>query len=109
MLAGIRLPPFAHRSGLSQIIIGPWVIDANRNVRVFAQLLSVRIGAMAMHLTDNSKVQARVTRAGSWGGLGLAGLLAQPANAPHSHGRGPRYRCIWSAWMDPFSSAPSST
>ena len=33
-----------------QIIIGPYVIDARRNIRVIESLLHVRIGAMAEHL-----------------------------------------------------------
>lgn len=36
----------------NQIVIGAWVIDADRNVRAFKDLLQVRIGGMAMHLTD---------------------------------------------------------
>ena len=35
-----------------QIVIGPYVIDAKRNVRVIDALLKVRIGAMAEHLTE---------------------------------------------------------
>lgn len=34
-----------------QIIIGPYVIDKNRNIRTIESLLSVRIGAVAEHLT----------------------------------------------------------
>ena len=33
-----------------QIVIGPYVIDAQRNIRVITDLLDVRIGAMAEHL-----------------------------------------------------------
>ena len=36
----------------NQIIIGAWLIDARRNVRVFNDLLNVRVGGMAMHLQD---------------------------------------------------------
>ena len=34
------------------IVIGPFVIDAQRNVRVFESLLHVRVGGMAEHLTE---------------------------------------------------------
>ena len=34
------------------IIIGPWVIDMNGNIRVITDLLHVRLGGMAVHLTD---------------------------------------------------------
>ena len=36
----------------NQIVIGPYVIDANRNVRVIKNLLGVRIGATAEHITN---------------------------------------------------------
>ncbi|CAG5122323.1 unnamed protein product, partial [Candidula unifasciata] len=35
----------------SQIIVGAWVIDLQGNVRVFSDLLTVRVGATAEHLT----------------------------------------------------------
>eukprot|EP01079_Euglenida_sp_SAG-EU17-18_P004876 gene4876-5025_t len=34
------------------IIMGPYVIDKNRNIRTITDLLNVRIGAMAEHLTS---------------------------------------------------------
>ena len=33
-----------------QVVIGPYVIDAQRNIRIIESLLHVRIGAMAEHL-----------------------------------------------------------
>eukprot|EP01084_Bolivina_argentea_P063421 115799_1 len=37
----------------NQIVIGPYLIDANRNLRVITDLLSVRIGATAQHIQDS--------------------------------------------------------
>lgn len=34
----------------SQIVIGAWIIDAMGNVRVFKDLLNVRVAATAEHL-----------------------------------------------------------
>jgi hypothetical protein len=51
---------FANRMlvpGMQSIVIGPYVIDALGNVRVIQDLLNVRIGGMAEHLTTpESKV-----------------------------------------------------
>ena len=38
------------------IVIGPFVIDSQRNVRTFESLLHVRIGGMAEHLSDDMSV-----------------------------------------------------
>ena len=46
-----------HYQPLSQIIIGAWQIDTDRNVRVFPAMTTVRLGGMAMHLTDDTKVR----------------------------------------------------
>lgn len=35
----------------NQIVIGPYLIDANRNIRVIDDLLGIRIGATAEHIT----------------------------------------------------------
>ena len=35
-----------------QVIIGAWAIDVEGNVKTFDQLLTVRVGGMAEHLTD---------------------------------------------------------
>ena len=40
----------------NQIIIGAWAIDMARNVRAFTDLLHVRIGGVAVHLTDPSRL-----------------------------------------------------
>jgi len=36
----------------NQLFIGPWVIDARRNVRTIEPLLNIRLGGTATHLTD---------------------------------------------------------
>lgn len=35
-----------------QILIGAWAVDVHGNVKTFDQLLTVRVGGMATHLTD---------------------------------------------------------
>jgi hypothetical protein len=40
----------------NSIVIGPFVIDAQRNVRVFQSLLHVRVGGMAEHLTNPAEL-----------------------------------------------------
>lgn len=41
---------------LNSIVIGPYIIDANGNIRTLSAVLNVRIGGMAQHLTDPTKV-----------------------------------------------------
>lgn len=39
-----------------QIVIGAWVIDTERNVKAFPDLLKVRVGGSALHLTNDDLV-----------------------------------------------------
>eukprot|EP00937_MAST-01D_sp_MAST-1D-sp2_P003164 g3164.t1 len=82
-----------------QVVIGPYVIDAQRNIRVIETLLHVRIGAMAEHLhmpethvymvsMDGPLYEVDLTTLAATQLLDLVDALAIPVSAdPHTTGQ----------------------
>ena len=92
------------------IVMGPYVIDANRNVRVIEELMEVRIGAMAEHLLhpetmvymismDGPMYEVNLTTLKATLLFNLVDVLAIPVSPnPHTTGqccstRGPLHVC----------------
>jgi hypothetical protein len=47
------------------MIMGAWAVDMDGNAKVFKDLLSVRVGGSALHLTDKNKVRTHAL-SGFW-------------------------------------------
>lgn len=85
--------------GMNSIVIGPYVIDAQNNVRTIEPLLSVRIGGMAEHLQFPDTMVYMLSMDGPLYEVDLVSLkvtqlfdLVQALNIPANQGEQPHFK-----------------